>query len=718
VRRNDARSPRPADAARAPTAGARWLTLVLLAVATFAVFAGVLRNDWILFDDPLYVYENPWVLRGWTLEGARWFLHEPHGANWHPLTSWSHMLDVELFGLRPGAHHAVSLLLHTLNAVLLVLVLFGMTGAWWRSLLVGALFALHPLRVESVAWAAERKDVLSGLFFLLTLAAYRSWVRRGGAWRYTLVGAGFLLGLMAKPMLVTLPFVLLLLDVWPLGRWGARASGSGPGHGAAAPAAEGAAPRSLARLALEKWPLFLLAVASAVVTFLVQQGSGAVVAAALLGPGRRLANALTACWWYVGRTLWPRDLTVFYLLDRTIPVATLVLGAVAAAAGLVAVTVVAARQARRRPYLAVGWLWFLGMLVPVIGLVQVGRQAYADRYTYLPGIGLLVMLAWGLGELVSRSRARRVVAVAMAVLAVAALSVATARQVARWRDTRTLFTYTLGFAPDNPVAHQNLGDVLLKEGRVRPAIGHYEAVLRVVPDFQDAYNKLGSALGALGRYDEAIARLRQGLALGENAEIRHNLGFALHRQGRLDEAIPQYEAALRLNPGHALALGHLAAALEAQGRFGEAETLLERALWLDPADAEARRLRAVTRVRLGRIEEAVADYHELLRRRPDDLDALTNVAWIRATHADAAHRDGAEAVRLAERARAASPEPVAVLEATLAAAYAEAGRFGEAVRAGERAVALAEAAGDGGAADAYARQLAAYRAGRPFHFAR
>jgi protein O-mannosyl-transferase len=702
VRRNDARPPRPVDAARAPTAGARWLTLVLLAAATFAVFAGVLRNDWILFDDPLYVYENPYVARGWTAAGARWFLTEPHGANWHPLTSWSHMLDVELFGLRPGAHHAVSLLLHTLNAVLLVLVLFGMTGAWWRSLLVGALFALHPLRVESVAWAAERKDVLSGLFFLLTLAAYGSWVRRGGAWRYALVGANFLLGLMAKPMLVTLPLVLLLLDVWPLGRLRA---GERPG-------------RALARLAIEKWPLIALATASAVVTFLVQQRSGAVVAAALLGPGRRLANALTACWWYVGRTLWPRDLTVFYLLDRTVPAATLVLGAAVAAAGLVAVTVVAARQARRRPYLAVGWLWFLGMLVPVIGLVQVGRQAYADRYTYLPGIGLLVMLAWGLGELVSRSRARRVVALAMAVLAVAVLSVATARQVARWRDTRTLFTYTLGFAPDNPVAHQNLGDVLLKEGRVRPAIGHYEAVLRVVPDFQDAYNKLGSALGALGRYDEAIARLRQGLALGENAEIRHNLGFALHRQGRLDEAIPQYEAALRLNPGHALALGHLAAALGAQGRFGEAETLLERALRLDPADAEALRLRAVTRVRLGRIEEAVADYHELLRRRPDDLDALTNVAWIRATHADAAHRDGAEAVRLAERARAASPEPVAVLEATLAAAYAEAGRFTDAARAGERAVALADAAGDGGAADAYARQLAAYRAGRPFHFAR
>jgi tetratricopeptide (TPR) repeat protein len=699
-----------------PSAPVRALGLALLAVATVAAFAGVLRNGWIFFDDPLYVYENAYVLKGWTLEGVRWFLHEPHGANWHPLTSWSHMLDVELFGLRPGAHHAVSLLLHVVNALLLVLVLRALTGAWWRSLLVGALFALHPLRVESVAWISERKDVLSGLFFLLTIEAYRRWTLRPGAWRYALVCAGLVLGLMAKPMLVTLPFVLLLLDVWPLGRLaGLPASAWAPGATVAPPPARGLPWSALLR---EKWPLFLLAAASAVVTFLVQQKSGAVVAAALIGPGRRLANALTAHAWYVAQTFWPRHLTVFYLLDRAVPAAALVLGAAAAAAGLAAVTVLAVRQARRRPYLAVGWLWFVGMLVPVIGLVQVGRQAYADRYTYLPGIGLLLIVAWGLGELVAGSRRRRAAGVALAVVALAALAVATARQVARWRDTRTLFTYTLGFAPDNPIAHQNLGDVLLKEGRVEPAIAQYEAVLRVAPDFQDAYNKLGSALGATGRFDEAVARLRQGLALGENPEIRHNLGFARHRQGRLDEAIAEYEAVLRLNPDHALALVHLAAALQERGRPAEAEEPLRRALRLRPADTEARRLLAVTLVRRERIEEAVREYGELLRRDPADLDALTNVAWIRATHADAARRDGAEAVRLAERARAASAEPVAVLEATLAAAYAEAGRFPEAVGAGERAVALARREGDDAAAETYARQLAGYRAGRPFHFAR
>jgi protein O-mannosyl-transferase len=703
-----------------PSAAVRTLTLALLAVATFAAFAGVLRNGWILFDDPQYVYENPHVLRGWTLSDARWFLHEPHGGNWHPLTSWSHMLDVQLFGLRPAAHHAVSLFLHVVNVLLLVLVLYRLTGAWWRSLLVGALFALHPLRVESVVWIAERKDLLSGFFFLLTLAAYRSWVVRRGTWRYALVGTSFVLGLMSKPMLVTLPFLLLLLDVWPLRRLAGSTAVAWTGDGAGVSAAKPASARGLrpAGLIWEKWPLFALAAASSVVTFVVQQRSGAVATGALLGPGRRIANALSACWWYVAQTVWPHGLTVFYLLDRSVPIPVLALGATVATAGLVVVTVAVVRQLPRQPHLALGWFWFLGMLVPVIGLIQVGRQAYADRYTYLPGIGLLVMFVWGLGGLVSRSRRGRIVATVAAMLALGGLFVATVRQVARWRDTRTLFTYTLRIAPDNPVAHQCLGDVLLKEGQVQPAIAQYEAVLRVMPDFQDAHNKLGSALGALGRYDEAIRELQRALALGENPEVRHNLGYAYDRMGRVDEAIAEYEIALRMNPEHYMALVHLGAALETRGRFAEAEQVLLRALRQKPADTGLRRLIAVALVRQDRIEDAIREYHELLRLRPDDLDALDNVAWIRATHADPARRDGAEAVRLAERACALAPEPVAVLEATRAAAYAEAGRFAEAVRAGERAVVLARRAGEQEAAEEYAQQLAGYRSGRPFHFAR
>jgi len=701
-----------AEAAAASPAGAslppavRALTLALLAAATCLAFAGVLRNGWIFFDDPRYVYENPHVNQGLRLGDALWFLSHAHGENWHPLTSWSHMLDVQLFGLDPAGPHAVNLALHALNALLLVLVLYRLTGGWWRSLAVGALFALHPLRVESVAWVSERKDVLSGLLFVLTLEAYRRWVARPGRLRQAVLIVAFALGLMAKPMLVTVPFVLVLLDAWPLGRWraaGQRAEGGGRGPGVPA--------QPLLGLIAEKWPLFALAAASAVVTFLVQREGGAVASVGVISLGRRLANALVSYWQYVGKTLWPDRLAPFYPMPPAPG-----LGPAIAAAGLVLATLVVVGQVRKRPYLAVGWLWYLGMLVPVIGLVQVGSQAYADRYTYLPVIGLLVALAWGAGELVARSRPGRIVAACACVLLLAVLSTLTARQVALWKDTWTLFSHTLAVTRDNPVAHQNLGDVLLKRGEVLPAKRHYEETLRLAPGFADARNKLGSILGSLGRYDEAIAQFQEAIRLGDDAQFRHNLGLVYAMRGRTDEAIREYEASVRLDPDNYLSLIRLGEALGSRGRFPEAVAHLRHALELAPANNEACRLLAVTLVQEGRIEEAVRAYGEILGRSPDDLDALNNVAWIRATHAEAAHRDGAEAVRLAERARDRSPEPQAVLLSTLAAAYAEAGRFPEAVRAGERAVELAKGAGDGQQAATYARQLSRYRAGKPFHF--
>ena len=695
------------------------LTLALLAAATVAAFAGVFRNGWILFDDPLYVYENPHVNRGFTPAGVRWFLTQPHGGNWHPLTSWSHMLDVQLFGLSPVGHHAMSLALHALNAVLLAVVLHRLTGAWWRSVLVAALFAVHPLRVESVAWVSERKDVLSALFFLLTIEAYRRWVLRPGGGRWALVIVCFALGLMAKPMLVTLPFVLVLLDVWPLGRLAgfktSAADRGGPARAAGSAADRGrAAPRSLAGLLLEKWPLLALAAASAIVTFVVQRKTGAVASTESVLPLRRVCNALISYWRYVGKSAWPTGLAPFYPYAGAANVA----GAVAAAAGLIAVTVATIRQARRRPYLVIGWLWFLGMLLPVIGLVQVGGQSWADRYSYLPVIGLLVAVVWGAADLAQRSRAGRIALAAAALLALAALSVATALQVARWKDTRTLFTYALAVTRDNPIAHQCLGDVLLEENQVALAVPHYREAVRLAPDFADAHNKLGSALGALGHYDDAIAQFVLGLRSGENAEVRHNLGYTYQRLGRIDEAIPQYELALRRDPQNYLALVHLGEVLGARNRLAESERYLRRALAIDPRDQVPRRALAVTLTLEGQVEGAIHEYREILGSSPDDLDALNNVAWIRATHAEARHRDGAEAVRLAERARDRSSEPQAVLYSTLAAAYAEAGRFPEAVAAGQRAVALARAAGESESAGRYLQQLADYRAGRPFHFDR
>ena len=427
---------------------------------------------------------------------------------------------------------------------------------------------------------------------------------------------------------------------------------------------------------------------------------------------RRLPNALLSWWRYVEKTIWPSDLAVFY----PYPLRTNVAAAVLAALGLVAVTVAVVRLARPRPYLLVGWLWFAGMLVPVIGLVQVGAQAYADRYTYLPVIGLTIALVWWLGDVVTRRPALSAPLAVASVAALVALSIATVRQVGTWKNTYTLFTHALAVTRDNPTSESCLGYALFRAGQPAQAIPHFEQALRLSPTFPGTRNWLGSSLGALGRYTEGEAEFREELRQRETAEVHSNLGLILERQGRVDEAMPEFAAALRLDPDHVPALVRVGAILAAKGRTAEAEGYLQRAIGLNPADLETRRMLAATLVQEDRVEDAIRQYEAILRASPDDLDALNNVAWIRATHRDAAHRNGVEAVRLAERARDRSPEPVAVLYSTLAASYAEAGRYADAVAAGERAVDLARRANSSAEAERYAQQLALYRAGRPFHF--
>ncbi len=705
-----ARTPRaPARRPPVPVAGplpspfVRALTLAALAAATWAAFAGVTGNGSILLDDPLYVFENPHVVGGFTAANARWFLTEPHSGNWHPLTSWSHLLDVQLFGLAAGGPHAVSLALHVINALLLLLVLARLTGAWWRSALVAGFFALHPLRVESVAWISERKDVLSGLFFLLAIAAYRRWTERAGRAHYALVAAALAAGLMSKPMLVTLPCVLVLLDVWPL----RRLAGSGPARPApAAPA------RSLAGLIGEKWPLFALSAASALVTFVVQHRAGAVASTLATPIGERVCNALISYWRYIAMTLWPAGLAPFYPPVHRADVA----GALIALAALAAVTAFAVRQTRR-PYLAVGWLWYVGMLVPVIGLIQVGMQSHADRYTYLPTIGLAIAVVWGVGELAARTPAARTAALGAALVVLAGLGVATARQVALWKDTRTLFTHTLAVTRDNAAAHQSLGNALMVAGDPRGAIPHFEEALRLEPEFPHARVDLGSAFGMVGRYDEAVAQFQAALRLGETADLRYDLGLVYARQGRMSDAIRECEAALRLDPDHYQAHAQIGLALAATGRLDEAIVHLRRASSLKPGEVAVRRFIASTLVLAGRAAEALVEYDALLAANPDDVEALRGAAWIRATAADPRLRDGAAALRLAERARARSPNPSPVIERTAAAAYAEAGRFPEALEAIERALALANAAHatEEAAHDAAERQL--YRSGKPLRAA-
>ncbi len=678
----------------APSRLVRSLCLAALALLVVAAFEPAFAGAWIFFDDPLYVTKNAHVLQGLCPQSVRWALSSIHGGNWHPLTSFSHMLDIELFGLSPRGPHVENVVLHAASALLLVWLCFRLTRAWWPSLLAGALFGLHPLRVESVAWISERKDVLSMLLFLLALLAWLRWTERPTRARYALALGLFVLGLLAKPMLVSFPLVLLLLDLWPLRRSAGVASG-------------GARWSVLVR---EKWPFFAASLVFCVLTFLVQREAGAVSSTEWIAPALRVQNAALSVGRYLAATFWPRGLAPYYpYLTPASHLPALLLGLA------LALSVFAVWRLRERwPVLATGWLWFLVTLLPVIGLVQVGGQAYADRYTYLPGIGVVLVLVFGARELLARhSSLLRAGAVLLAATCVP-LFLATRAQAALWKDTRTLFGHTLAVTRLNALANQVYGNALLLDGEIGPAIEHLRESLRLAPDFPDAHNNLGSALGAQGDLAGAIEHFRAALRTQQTAEIHHNLGFALSRQGHTDEAVAEYRAALGIDALHQPSHAKLGVALGAQGRLDEAAAELARALELEPADVGSRRWLAVTRVLQGRVEEGIAEYRRLLESAPDDADALNNIAWIRATHAEAAHRDGAEAVRLAERAREHTSGENAVLLSTLGAAYAEAGRFEDAVRSAERAVALAREQKDEDSAARFAAQLANYRERKPF----
>lgn len=681
-----------------------------LAVITLAVFWPVSRHEFINFDDPEYVTENPAVQDGITWPGVRWAFSSTHASNWHPLTWLSHMADCQVFGLRPGAHHLVSLGFHLASTLLLFLALSRMTGAVWRSALVAALFAWHPLRVESVAWAAERKDVLSAFFFLLTLWTYVRYVeaqspqppiasarrapRNAPASSYLLSLLCFALGLMSKPMLVTLPCVLLLLDFWPLQRFRfptLSAQGS-----------------TLLHLAREKVPFFVLALASGLVTLAAQRAGGAVTPLEQFPVGSRVANALAAYVAYLEKMIWPGSLSVFY--PHSFFPAWQVCGCALLLAG---VSLICVLQARARPYLLVGWCWFIGMLLPVIGLIQVGSQALADRYTYLPSIGFFLLLAWGANDLLRRSSARSAGLVwGVVVVLLSACLAGTRCQLKYWQNTRTLFTRALEVAPRNSVAHHALGATLAAQGEVAAAVTHYQAALAIDPAYDTVHINLGCILADQGRLQEARSHIEQVLARNPHHARAHRcLGNILFAQGNHAEAASQYELAWQFQPDVGDTIESLVKVWSPPA-VPSALPGLRRILDLLPT-ADARARAAVAWAGQGKVAYAVQGYRAALALESQSPETLNNLAWLLATCPESGLRDGAEAVRLAEQACELTQYRRTVMVGTLAAAYAEAGRLADAVAAAQKACALATESGDEALARRNQQLLEQYRAGRP-----
>ncbi len=809
------------------------LICALLAFVTLGAYWPVVRHDFINYDDPEYVTENPIVAAGLSWKGVVWAFQTFHSGNWHPLTWLSHMIDCRLFGLKPGWHHLTSLLLHLANTLLLFLVLNRMTTTTWKSAFVAAFFALHPLHVESAAWVAERKDVLSAFFGLLALYTYVSYTEESkvkssksavhgpqsttdgnmtgasipesiegpvhqGVNRFYLLALGFFaLGLMSKPMLVTWPCVLLLLDFWPLH----RIEFSGDGPALSVPAS----------VLWEKLPFFLLSIISSTLTIWAQRAGHSVISLDEFPLYSRFANALINCLGYLRQIFWPSHLAVFYPYQGDPSYVQLAL----AGTLISGLTVLAILNAKRFPFLTVGWLWYLGTLVPVLGLVQVGLQAHADRYTYLPFIGIFVFLVWSSSHICRGARERMVLVVGGS-LALGACLALSSSQLKHWRNSKSLFAHAREVTEDNYLACTILGSLLAQEGRMNEAVGLLEEALSYKGNYPDSYICYGNVLERLGKFEEAATYYSEAIRMNPvSARARQGLGSALAHQGRFAEAIEHYSFALQDNPASWEAEAGLGLALEAEERFQEALPYLNKLVEHKPANAEAHfslatalaetgqtnqaqghyaaalrldpeladklfesgkslaaagqpraamsRFWAVLRLRpshvdaheqlgllfaqQGNIAEALLHFTEVAKARPDaqahynlalafaiegkassavqhyrkalELKAdwpaaLNDLAWILATHPQDEVRNGAEAVRLAERACQLTGQREARFLGTLDAAYAEVGRFDEAIATAHKAQDMASACGQPEIAQAAQERINAYESREPY----
>jgi tetratricopeptide (TPR) repeat protein len=722
------------------------LTAIVLCCAVFIVFGRAIHYPFINFDDAGYFGENPHVRSGLTWSGFKWAFQSTYESNWHPVTWLSLMLDAQWFGPGAAGPHFTNTLLHSVNAALLFLCLRRLTGALWPAAIAAALFAVHPLRVESVAWIAERKDVLSGLFFLLTLLTYATYANKAKRRRldYSLSLSFFALGLMSKPMLVTTPFVLLLLDFWPLARF---SNSSFRNSCKVEPREHGAPPdpkpvTQISKLLLEKAPFFLMSIAACAATVAAQQQ--AIKSATALPLGARLGNALISCATYFFQTLWPQDLSVFYSFDMH-PALWRIVGA---GLLLLAMSALAYARLKRMPWIAVGLCWYLGMLIPVLGFVQAGGQGHADRYTYLPQIGLCLALVWTCYSLAQRFRNGTIVFGALASILTGGLMLAAWQQAGYWRDSESLWKHAVACTRDNFTAHDYLGTALAAQARDAESVEEYRRALAIFPDFADANEHLGETLVKEGRLDEAEACLRKavqsnpGLArahdnLGlllihkgqtsqavdelktaldlapDSTETRNNLGTALALLGRSSEAIQQFQELLKTAPDSAKARYNLANLLAAKGKLDQAIQEYQRALKQMPDSPVAHYQLAVALQRHGQFGGALAELEKTLQLDEGRISAINNMAWLLATCPVASLRDGTRAVEFGLKADQLSGGKSPEILDTLATAYAEAGKFKEAIDTLNRALPMATKS------PALTQTLQAhrdlYQAGTPYH---
>lgn len=588
-----------------------FLVCLFLIISTFSVYWQVHNYEFINFDDDLYITDNLNVQAGLTIESITWAFTTIHASNWHPLTWLSHMLDCQLYGLNPEGHHVTNLLFHIANSLLLFFVFKRMTGHFWRSAFLASLFAIHPLHVESVAWISERKNVLSTFFWMLTMWSYIWYVQHPRIDKYLLVILFFILGLMSKPMLVTLPFVLLLLDYYPLCRF--HKSGGN---------IDTIQRSKVFRLILEKLPFFILVGISSAITFYAQKNGEAVKSMDLFPVQARIANALIAYASYILKMLYPSRLAVLYPHPGSYPWWQIT----GACFLLLYISCMAIRFIKRHPYFIIGWLWFLGTLVPVIGLVQVGDQSMADRYTYIPLIGIFFIISWGIPELLQRWRHSKKIITITATITLFILMLATFTQTGYWKNSITLFEHTLMLTKNNFKTHNNLGVAFQKKGVIDDAIKHFKEALRIKPDCEDAHYNLGNAYKKEGLIDKAIKQYEEVLRIKpDHVDAHNNLGNALKEQGLLDDAIRHYKEVLRIKPDYVKAYSNLGVVLEKQGLIEDAIKYYEEALRIKPDYANAHSNLGVALFHKGDINGAIEHFRKALQINPDNVNAQNNL---------------------------------------------------------------------------------------------